>query len=65
MLNISESDFIKIRKLMNINDEKNLTLMFIVFIKADEIHKNDKKNSYIKIFEIDEDKTNKDDSHQE
>ena len=64
-LNIFKSKFIKIKELLNINDEKNSTLMFTNIIKTNKINENDKKNSFIKTLETDEDETNKDDQHQE
>ena len=64
-LNIFKSEFIKIKKLSNISDEKNLTLMSIDVIKTNEIDKNDEKNLFIKTFEIDEDEINKNDQRQE
>ena len=62
-LNIVKSEFIKIEKLSNIKDEENLTLMSINIIKTDEIDENDKKNSFLKIFETDKNKVNKNDQH--
>ena len=65
ILNILKSEFIKIEELSDISNEKNLALIFIDIIKTDKMNDNDKKNSFIKIFEIDEDETNKDDQCQE
>ena len=64
-LNIFKSEFIKIEKLLNINNEKNLISMFIDVIKTDKINENDEKNSFIRTFETDEDKTDKVNQRQE
>ena len=60
-LNILKSKFIRIEKLSNIIDEENLIFIFTDVIKTDETDKNDEENSFIRIFETDEDEINKDD----
>ena len=64
MLNILKSEFIKIEELSNISNEKNLTLMFINFIRTNKINKNDQKNLFIETLETDEDEANKNDQRQ-
>ena len=64
-LNILKSKFIKIEKLLNINNEKNLTLIFIDVIRTDKTDKNDEKNSFIRTLRIDEDEIDKNDQRQE
>ena len=64
-LNILKSEFIKIEKLSNISDGKNLTLMLINAIKTNETDEKNKKNSFIRTFKTDEDEINKDDQCQE
>ena len=63
-LNIFKSKFIRIEKLSNINDGKNLTLMFIDIIRTDKTDENNEENSFIRTFETDEDETDKDDQRQ-
>ena len=64
-LNIFKLEFIKIEKLSNFNNEKNLTLISIDAIKTDEIDENNKKNSFIRTFETDQDEINKNNQRQE
>ena len=64
-LNILKSEFIRIGKLSNISDEKNLTLILIDIIRTDETDENDKKNSFIKTLETDKDEINKNNQCQE
>ena len=63
-LNILKLKFIKIEKLSNINDEKNLALMFINIIRTNKTNKNDEKNLFIETLETDEDEANKNDQRQ-
>ena len=58
-LNILKSKFIKIEKLSNISNKKNLALIFTDIIKTNKMNENDEKNSFIKRFKIDEDETDK------
>ena len=60
-LNIFKLEFIKTEKSSDIDDEKDLVLIFTDIIKIDKIDENDKKDLFIRIFETDENKADKDD----
>ena len=51
-LSFFKSKLIKIEKLFNINDEKDLALMFINIIEINKINKNNNKNSFIKTLKL-------------
>ena len=61
MLNIFKSEFTKIKILSNINNEKNLTLISTDAIRTNKTNENNEKNFFVKTFETDEDKTDKND----
>ena len=61
-LNIFKLEFIRIEKLSDISNEKNLVLIFIDIIK---IKKNDEKKLFIKALETDKNEIDKDDQRQE